>query len=182
MVKLKLIELASDRDPGDTVVAVAVLLDTFTTGVPVMDRLVVVAVVHTVPVPLTVILPVPKAITRAVAPLLLNNPVVNVNPLRLSVPAVRVVVLVLAVVKALSSCHEPPTPLKVTGAAKDTPLVDTVLEVVAVNVISPVADHTVPAASAKDPARLKVAVLVNVGVSADTVRSVMLSAPVMVTV
>ena len=52
--------------PAVIVVAVALLLDIFTVGVPVNVRPVAVAVVQTVPEPVVVILPVPKVIARVV--------------------------------------------------------------------------------------------------------------------
>ena len=79
VVKLKLIELASMGEPGATVVAVAVVFDTFTVGVPVTVRtLAPRAVAHTVPVPFTTMFPVPKARVRTVELLLANDPAVNV--------------------------------------------------------------------------------------------------------
>ena len=78
VVKLKLIELASSVVPELTVVAVAVALETLTTCVPVAVKPVTMAVVQMVPVPLTVIFPVPKAIVRVAVPLPINRPAVSV--------------------------------------------------------------------------------------------------------
>ena len=71
-VKLKLIELASLTEPGVTVVAVPVELVTLTTGVPVRVNPVIEEVVQTVPVEVTVMLPVPKASDLLLALLLLK--------------------------------------------------------------------------------------------------------------
>jgi hypothetical protein len=55
-------------------------------------------------------------------------------------------------VKALPRVHPPPTPLRIRGALIVTPLVVMVLPVVvALNVIDPVADHTVPTSSVMLP-------------------------------
>ena len=78
VVTLKLIELASVGEPGSTVVAVAVLFDTFTADVPVTVKFVAVRVFHTVPVPFTTMFPVPKAQVRTVELLLANVVTVNV--------------------------------------------------------------------------------------------------------
>ena len=71
--------------------------------VPVTVSPVVVAVVHTVPVPVQVIFPVPKAIVLVSVLLELNKPVLNVKLFRSNVPLVNVVVLVENVVNA--SCN-----------------------------------------------------------------------------
>ena len=78
VVKLKLIELVSVGEPGVTVVAVAVLFDTFTTGVPVTVRREAAPLSHIVPVPFTTMFPVPKAKVRASVSAPLNAVAVNV--------------------------------------------------------------------------------------------------------
>lgn len=79
VVKLKLMELASLSEPDDTVMFDKPEVDTFTTGIPVTVRLVIVPVFHIVVVsPVMVILPVPKAIVRVVELLLRKMPVVSV--------------------------------------------------------------------------------------------------------
>jgi hypothetical protein len=185
MVKLKLMLFASVNGPDATVAAVAELFDTLTTGVPVTVRPVTVVDAHTVPVPLTVIFPVPKARVREENPLLKNDPAVSVNVLRLSVPAVSVVLLVVPRVNALPSVHAPPVPLKVMSPFMVVPFVVTVLPVVvALNVIAPVADHTVPVMRDIEPLMASVGVvpLANATVPAETVMSRHSSAPVIVTV
>lgn len=122
-VKLKLIELASLREPVDTVVATAPAYVTLTTGVPDTVRLLLVAAVQSVPpAPLTVILPVPKAMERMKLPVATKNPVVSVKLLRLSVPASNVVVCVALTVIASCRTHDPPRPLKNTGTFSVLPL------------------------------------------------------------
>jgi hypothetical protein len=88
--------------------AVPPLLVTFTTGVPVVVKLVAVAVVQTVPVPITVILPVPNAIVLTFEPVELNKPVVNVLLFKVKVPVLRVKVLAAASVRGSFSVNDPP--------------------------------------------------------------------------
>ena len=75
-----------------------------------------------------------------------NIPVVSVLPFRSSVPLVSVNVLVEPSVRASCACHDPPTPLNVTGKSKATPLVVMVLTPeVAANVVAFVpADMVIP--------------------------------------
>ena len=122
-VKLKLIELASVGEPGDTVMALEVLFVTLTTGVPVTVKFVAVATFHTmfVLVLVTDMLLEPKARVRALLLLLLNKPVDKVNPLKSSVPAVSVVVRVGPTVRLSSRRNVPPKPLNVTGKSKVLP-------------------------------------------------------------
>jgi hypothetical protein len=112
-VKLKLIEFASDREPGVTAIAVDPVDVIFTTGVPLTVRFVAIVVNHgpglPVPVPEQFISPVPKAIERILVLLELNFPVVQSKSLRSSVPRVRKVDLVTPVTKLLFiSCIPPP--------------------------------------------------------------------------
>ena len=65
-----------------------------------MVKLVTVDEFHTVPVPVQVIFPVPKAIVLVFELLELNKPVVSVRLFRSNVPAVNVVVLADPNVKA----------------------------------------------------------------------------------
>jgi hypothetical protein len=102
-VKLKDIELAKERLPGDTVFAVAVAFVMFTTGVPVIVKLVMVVVDQTVPVPLQEIFPVPNAIVLAFEALDENKPVVNVFPFKLRIPLDKVVIKVCPTVKLSTS-------------------------------------------------------------------------------
>lgn len=89
-MKLKLIALASDGLPGETVVALTVLFVTLTTGVPVTTSPVTTAVPQTNPdVSLTVMLPEPKAIVRELELLDENLVAVSAKSLRFKVPLVR---------------------------------------------------------------------------------------------
>lgn len=109
----------------------------FTTGVPVTVKLVPVVVFQMVAaLPVSVMLPVPKAIVRMLALVLAKVGHVKVNVLRSSVPLVSVTA---PVVMALPSVQAPPTPSNVTAPPSATPLVVTVLPVVvAANVMVPV--------------------------------------------
>lgn len=86
--------------PAATLVATAPLLVKLATGVPVIVRFVVVVVVHTDPVPVSVMLPVPKASVLMFELLVLNDPVVSVLLFRSNVPFVRVTILVDPAVSA----------------------------------------------------------------------------------
>ena len=129
MVKLKLIELLSVEDPEETVVAVALLLDTLMTGVPVTVRFVVVALFTTVPVPLTVIFPVPNAMVLAVGPLPVKDPQVSVLPFRSRVPSTSVTPFRLLKVMASAKRQTalPPRKPKVIGKLYVTPPLVTIL-------------------------------------------------------
>lgn len=82
----KLQAIASDKAPGVTVVAVAVLLVMLTTGVPVIVNPVTVLKFQIVPLPVRTMLLDPNAIVRVFVLELTNRPHVNVLPFRLSVP------------------------------------------------------------------------------------------------
>jgi len=100
-------------------------------------RFVIVAVFHTVPVPVQVIFPVPNAIVLVLELLETKSLVVSVKLFKSRVPLVNVVVIV--VVSADPKVHPPPTPLNVTAPPNETPLVVIVLPVVvALNVVVPV--------------------------------------------
>lgn len=73
-------------EDGDIVVETAVELVTLITGVPVTVKLVIVRVFQTVPVPVTVIFPVPKAIVLTAIAEELKVVHVNVYDCKLSVP------------------------------------------------------------------------------------------------
>lgn len=73
-----------------------------------------------------------------------NVPTVKVLPFRSSVPLVNANALVEPSVKASRSCHEPPTPLNVTGKSNILPLVVIVLPPdVALKVVAEVPAETV---------------------------------------
>ena len=126
----------------------------------------------------------PKAIERVLVLDELNIPVVNVNPFKVIVPFVNVVVSVTPVFNALPKLQLPPTPLNVIAPFIVTPLVVIVLAVVAVNVIVPVLLQTVPAIVDQLPETVSVGVVpvANVTTPADTVIFAHASAPVIVTV
>jgi ABC-type tungstate transport system substrate-binding protein len=150
---------------------------------PVVVRLVTTDVAQAAPVPLTVILPVPKATVLPPEPDDENNPTVNAYETRSSVPLVNVSVLVEPIAKALPSNQLPPTPFNVTEQASVVPFVVIVLPVVvALNVSNPVADHTVPAIRDIEPDITNVPVDVKVIVPAETVISRHLGEPDSVTV
>ena len=126
----------------------------------------------------------PNAIERVLVLLELNMPVVRVNPFRVMVPAVNVVVRVAPVVSALPKLQLPPTPLNVMAPLMVTPLVVIVRLVVELNVIVPVLLQTVPAIKLIPPeiASVGVVPVANVTVPADTVILKQANAPVIVTV
>jgi hypothetical protein len=180
LVILKEIELASDNAPGETVMAVPPLLDTFTTGVPVIVKAVMVAVVQVVPVPITVILPVPNAIVLAVELLLLNPPVIRVLSFKFNVPAERVTVLDAPNVRASWSAQDP-VPLNVNELFIVTPEDVIVCAPVPLRVIKPDADHTVLEEIENDPRILIVPLLVRVVAPPEIVKFKQFRAPVNVT-
>lgn len=181
-LKTKLIAFASVKGPLLTVVAVLVLFVTLTTDVPVMVRFVPVLVVQTVPKPVTVTFPVPKAIVLVFELLLANWPQVSVLLFRLSVPAVSVTSLLEATVKASCKTHEPPVPLNVNGLEYETPFDVTVCEVVALSVIVPMLLNVFPEATDQLPETVIVPLLVKVMLLAETVKLKQVNAPVKVTV
>jgi len=185
--KLKLMAFASVKAPAEIVLVTPVPPPIHSTsGVPLIVRLVIVEVFQTVDVVALVvtILPVPKFIVLATAPEEANNPVDNVNEPNARVPAVSVVVIVLAKVKLSCSVHEPPVPLNVQGLLFVIPPDVIVFAVVAVNVTAPVIDHTVSAIVDQFPATVRVGVVpcAKVTVPAETVRLRQANAPVIVTV
>ena len=103
--------LASVRMPDATVVATAPEFEMLTVGVPVTVKLVTVAVVQSVPpLPMQVMLPVPKARVRGVAAFELKKPHVCLKPFRFQVspvPPVDVQVNVRSapIVKLLNSLY-----------------------------------------------------------------------------
>ena len=128
-------------------------------------------------------LPMPNAILRVLELLLLNIPVVSVNPPSAKAPFVKVVAAVAPIVNALPRVQPPPTPLNVIAGVSVTPLVVIVCPVVvAENVTVPVALHTVLDINDILPAAARVPVEVKVTVPADAVISKQFSAPVIVTV
>ncbi len=120
-VKLKLIVSDSAKDPGLTVVAVAVLLVMLTTGVPVHVSPPVVPVFHTVPVLVTAMLPVPNAMVLVLLLLLAKVVTVSVLLLRARVPRVNVKVFVD--VAASTSRKVPPGASKIIGKVTVLPAV-----------------------------------------------------------
>jgi hypothetical protein len=134
---LKLNELAS-VELADMVVAVALLFDMFTVGVPDTVREVLL-VLNTVPDPLVVMLPVPNAKVRT--PVIeLNNPVESVKVDNVKVPPVKVNVLVVPNVSALPKVMLNALLIELLIV---TPLV--VIVLVAAMVKGPVFDHVVVA-------------------------------------
>ena len=127
---------------------------------------------------------VPNAIARVFVTFELNTPVVKLNPFRVSVPAVNVVVRVRPVVKALPRLQLPPTPLNVIAPFIVTAFVVIVCVVVELNVMAPVLLQTVPAIKLIPPETASVGVVpvANVTVPADTVILKQANAPVIVTV
>jgi hypothetical protein len=126
----------------------------------------------------------PNAIERTLVLFELNMPVVRVNPFRVIVPFVSVVVRVAPRVSALPRLQLPATPLNVMAPLMVTPLVVIVRLVVELNVIVPVLLQTVAATKDMPPEMASVGVVpvANVTVPADTVMLKQVSAPVIVTV
>jgi hypothetical protein len=127
----------------------------------------------------------PNAIERVEVALELNTPVVRLNPFNDNEPAIRIVErLPAASVNELPSDQPPPAPLNVSGPIL-VPFVVTVLPVVvALNVVTPVLFHTVPATNDILPDTISVGEVpvAKVTVPADTVISKQRIAPVRVTV
>ena len=121
---------------------------------------------------------------RVLVLLELNMPVVRVNPFRVIVPFVSVVVRVAPRVSALPRLQLPPTPLNVMAPRMVTPLVVIVRAVVELNVIVPVLFQTVAASKDISPeiASVGPVPVANVTVPADTVILKQANAPVIVTV
>jgi hypothetical protein len=165
-----------------TVVAVPELLLILTVDVPVVLKLVVVAIFHKVPpAALQVIDPVvPNANTRVFELLEANNPVVRARLFKFSVPAVSVVVAVAGTVSALPKVNVWDVPSNVTGADSVTAFV--VMVPVPVKVITPVADHTVVEDRVKLPATVRVPALLNVNDEPVVVIDFAFKLPVNVTV
>jgi hypothetical protein len=137
-VTLKLSELASVNPVATMIVAVALLFDMFTVGVPDTVREVLL-VLNTVPDPLVVMLPVPNAKVR-VPEVELNNPVESVKVDNVKVPPVKVNVLVVPNVSALPNVTLNALLIELLII---TPLV--VIVLVAAMVKVPVFDHVVVA-------------------------------------
>jgi hypothetical protein len=143
---------------------------------------VVVAKFQAVPEPVSVISEAPRFSVRAFVFADAINPTVTAYPLVDRTPLVSVSVRVDPEASALCSDQAPPTPLKVIAPAITTLSVLIVLPVVvALNVIVPVAFHTVPATKVMEPLTASVPVLEKVTVPADTVMSKHVNAPVKVT-
>ncbi len=155
-----------------TVVAVAVELVMLTTGVPVTVKFVVVAISQIVPVPATVMLPVPKASLLVFELLLEKIFVVSVKLLRLIVPCVSVTDLGV-LVSASPKVTVMPEPFTVT-LLKVLPAV--VIVPVPVRVMLPVWLYVIAETSVTLPATVIAAVPVRV--PANPVQ-LMLRAPVL---
>jgi hypothetical protein len=148
-------------------------------------KLVNVDAFQTVPVPVIVHSPEPIDKVRTLELVDENSPTVTLYVEALSVPLVRVNVLVAPRLSALPKVQTPPTPFRVTDAAIVTPFVVIVLpDEVELNVIVPGLFQTVLALKLIEPeiANVGLAPSANVTVPAETVMSRHVNAPVIETV
>jgi hypothetical protein len=91
--KVKSMALSSFRRPELTVTAPAVVVTSTRRLVPDVVRLVIAVLVHTVPLPVSKILPVPKFRSLLPEPAVVNKPVDSVRVPKVNAPCVNVKVL-----------------------------------------------------------------------------------------